>query len=265
MSDIKYIASQDFSGLHFCPVQVERNRKSVEMYMSSKSTSWSNRVSFQLVENEDSPAIAKYNLSPANEDQDPTRINFTVCLDSRNHKQAIETLLAIDAKVKSEAVARSKEWWKKELTEEAIAFKYKPLVTYDSDNDNYCVRFKVVVPHPTPEPGRKYGKPTEVYVLSDDGTAKLTKNAASVLTSESEITPSLSTGGVWFMGENQFGVSLKADIILCKPKPQKTGLDRMTLKRKYAKVSEDSSEEKEVENKEETSAEKEEEEEEKAM
>ena len=92
----------------------------------------------------------------------------------------------------------------------------------------------MIVPHPNPDPEKKYGKPTTIYNIVGDG--KVVRSNASSLTEASEITPSVSSMQVWFLGENQFGMSLKAETLFVKTKLRPSPLESMSLKRKYTEV-----------------------------
>ena len=50
---------------------------------------------------------------------------------------------------------------KKELTKDQVEGKYNnPLVKWDEENGKYVVKFKIIIPPPVPELGKKYSKPT---------------------------------------------------------------------------------------------------------
>ena len=230
----KFIGDIDFAELYFAPVAIDKSRKSVAMYMSAKNTTYNNRVRFQLVEDEDSPVVSKWNVDTAVEDADPSRLKQTVLLNSVVHKKTIDKLHELDKMVQEEAVKKSKEWWKKELPAEAISYKYKPLIAWDEKSECYAASYKVIVPHPRPELGKKYGKETPIYKISDEGDAVVSDHR--ILTQGSEMTPQVSTVGVWFMGDNQFGVSLRAEVLLCKTMVVPSPLDSLKLKRKYREV-----------------------------
>jgi hypothetical protein len=235
---VKYIGGMDFSGLYFAPVETVKSRKSVNVYLNNRNTTWSNRIAFQLSENEETPLIAKYGIDTADEghEGDPYRRNVTALLDPTTHKTTIDKLMDIDKIVKAEALKKCKEWWKKDLEESAVNFKYKPLVIWDEVKQVYSVKFKVIVDPPNREPGKKYSKPTVIYKISDNNDA--IQSDSSILTSGSEITPQVSAVQVWFMGENQFGISLKADVLLVKPKLVPSPLETMQTKRKFNEISE---------------------------
>lgn len=234
MQKVKFIGEIDFSNLYFAPVETVKNRKSVNVYCNNKNTTWSNRIAFQLAEDEETPVIAKYNLDTPQDGEDPTRLNLTVLLNATTHKAAIDKLMDIDKIVKAEAFKKCREWWKKDLEEAAVGFKHKPLIVWDEARDAYAVKFKVLVQHPNPEPGKKYSKPSVIYRLTDDD--QVVRSDSSILTEGSEITPSVSSVGVWFLGENQFGMSLKADVLLVKPKLVPNPIETLTLKRKYTEA-----------------------------
>lgn len=230
-----YIGDVDFGNLYFAPMVVDKTRKSVAMYMTKGNTTYANRVLFQLVPDEESPAASRYKVEAAAEDQDPSRLKQTVMLNAETHQKTIEKLQELDRLVLAEATAKSKEWWKKELPAEAVAYKYKPLIAWDDKVESYQVSYKVIVPHPKPEFGKKYSKATSIYKVTDDD--KVVASEHSILTQGSLMTPSVSTVGVWFMGDNQFGVSLRADVLLCKTLVTPSPLDSLRLKRKYVEVS----------------------------
>ena len=231
---MNYIGDVDFSPLYFAPVVAEKSRKSVSVYYNNKNTTWANRMAFQLCEDEDSPVIAKYGLSDPQEDQDPTRLNLTVLLDSTTHKSVIDKLHEVDKIVKGEACKKTKEGWKKEHKPEVIDLMHKGVIDWDNERECYRVKVKVIVPHPKPESGKKYSKPTVIYRLTESGD--VVKADHTILTQGAQLVPSVSSVGVWFLGDNAFGVSLKADIILCKPVVIPTPLEQLKLKRKYKEI-----------------------------
>ena len=238
MAQAKFIGDIDMGELYFAPIVVDKSRKSVNIYTNSKSTTWANRLVFQVCEDEDAPLIAKYPLQEPPEDGDVTRRNITVTLNIEQHKVIIDQLFAMDNAVLSVAKQRSREWWKKDLDPTLVAAKYKPIIEQEMDSDtNYRVRLKVIVPHPCPDPNRKYGKETVIYRLREDGDAMLSNHA--ILTADAELVPEVSAMSVWFLGENQFGVSLRSETILCKPKVVATALQRLKLKRKVREVKEE--------------------------
>ena len=231
MTSSKYIGSMDFDGMHFAPIVTEKGRKSVNIYKTTNCT-YDNRMQFQLNKDEDSPTVAKWNLDEPQED--PVRRSMEVFVYD---KQSIAKLEELNNKVHSKACERTREWWKKELSPEAISMKQKSLIHSTGEDGTCTVKFKVVVPHPNPEPGKKYPKPTIIYKLL--GNDKIVKSDASILTKDAEITPSLSFVGVWFMGDSSFGVSLKADVLFVKPKVEPRPIERLSLQRKYVEVEED--------------------------
>ena len=236
MADIQmqYLGDVDFSTLYFAPVVTEKSRKSVSVYYNNKNTTWANRMAFQLCEDEDSPVIAKFGLQDAKDDQDPTRLNLTVLLDSTVHKAVIDKLHEVDKIVKAEACKKTKEWWKKDHKPEVIDLMHKGLIEWDHERECYKVKVKVIVQHPKPEPGKKYSKPTVIYRLNEDGN--VVKSDHTILGQGAQLVPSVSSVGVWFLGDNAFGISLKADTIFCKPVVIPTPLEQLKLKRKYKEV-----------------------------
>lgn len=238
----KYIADVDVSGIYFTPMMVERGRKSVNTYMDSKNTSYANRMCFQLCEDEDSPLVAKFKVD-STEEGDPTRLNVVAFADPVRHKATVDKLSEIDRIVKETAVVKSKEWWKKELTKDQVEAKYNnPLVKWDEENGKYVVKFKIIVPPPVPEQGKKYSKPTPIYNISSGDAVVSTY---SIIGKGCELTPSVSTMGVWFLGDASFGVSLKADCLLCKPLIVPSPLESMHTKRKYNVLEEEEKEKEE--------------------
>jgi hypothetical protein len=235
---VMYVADLDVSKLHFGPATTLSTRKSVPLHMSAENTTWKNRVSVQLCDDEDSPLTVAFGIVEPKDDEDPTRRNIMIRFDPVTHKDVIAKLQELDNHIMDVAAQRSKEWWKKEVTPDAIKHKYKPLVAWDEDRGLWTAKFKVIVPHPKPDPLKKYSNPTVVYRMNtEDGT--LVQADASILTMGSEVVPCVSTMQVWFMGENQFGVSLRAESVLCKPTYQCAPYESMRTKRTYREIAPD--------------------------
>ena len=243
MAQAQYIGDVDFTSTYFAPVVTEKNRKSVATYFNSKNTTWSNRLAFQLCEDEDSPLLATWHLSPP-EDGDPTRLNMQLLLNSTTHKAVIDKLHELDNLVKAEALKKCKEWWKKDLTQDAIQARHKPMIEWDAERECYKTKCKVIVPHPNPEPGKKYSKPTDIFRITPDDKSdeavnyKMYKSDHTIVGQDAKITPIVSTVGVWFMGDS-FGMSLKAEHVLCEPVVVRTIAERFQTKRKYVEAAED--------------------------
>ena len=210
-----FIGDCDFSTLYFTPLVTVKRCKSVSVYCNDENTTWANRVCAQLSPDEDYPIAVKYFELPRR-DQDPTRLNMKICLDSVTHETTINKLEDIDREVYNKAVESSNEWWGRTIDEDTIALMHKPLLEWR--DDCYMMKLKVIVPHPNPEPGKKYSRPTLIFRLHLHGY--VTKEDHTILLKRGvQVVPSVSSPGVWFLGDNAFGMTMKAEVLLVITRP----------------------------------------------
>ena len=218
MSKFTFINNLDVNKLFFAPVQVDKSKKKVPVYMSDTDLSWRNRVTFQMCKNETEHLVSKYGMSAPKEDAtDTTRRNMAVTVSD---KDTINKFKELDEKIIQIAIERAKEWWKKDLAPEAVRFKYHPTVKYDEKLGCDMFRFKVALP----SPDRKSF--TEIFTTTSDDNEIVVSNH-EVLGWGVEVNPVVSSAQIWFLGENQFGISFTADILVAKPASQMTNLERM--------------------------------------
>jgi len=144
-------------------------------------------------------------------------------------KVCIAKLRELDARIVKEAMDRSKEWFKKDLDEAAVKFRYKPIVVEEEDLAEFTLKVKVQI---------KDGKSrtyTHVHLINKEESTMVKDVGHDIISKDSKVTISIGTMGLWFMGDS-FGMSLKADTILIEPHVTKTDVERMTLKRKYVEA-----------------------------
>ena len=101
---------------HMAPLANKDGRKVVELFLDASSVQNANRVKFQM------------------------------CPDTvlvRN-KRTIASLLAMENAIVAAAVAKSRDWFKKELTEEQVRLRFKSILTsHPEEPETYLMKIKV--------------------------------------------------------------------------------------------------------------------------
>ena len=189
---------------------------------TSLQTRKTNSSSSYVLTYADEPFKTRYRLDSVRDDQDGSRRGLSVCIEN---KEALAKLKLLDTMAIATAVANSKEWFKKSLSEVEITARYKPIVHKAQEEDETeCCKFKV-----------KCGSskfPTRLHLMLSDG--KIIENGASLddINKGSLVAPILSIFSVWFMGGgSSFGISMQAEEMIIQPGSVTPPLSSFTSKR----------------------------------
>lgn len=232
MPPFPYVGNLDLSKIHCAPMVQEGNKKSVPLFLDASATTNQNRVWFQMCPDEDTPLTTRYALDSVHQDQDGSRRGLGIVVD---HPDTVRALQTFDDAIVQAAVANSKDWFKKLLTEEQVRMRYKPLLTRDADDDPWVMKIKV-----------KCGPakvPTKI-IRKVDGKAKRS-NEDDLAYRGAKIVPLVSAYALWFMGggDGKFGASFQCEEMLVTPAAPPSLLSNFTLKRPLELEEEDDEQE----------------------
>ena len=228
-----FLGDIDLTTLHFSPLVVDKKvgKKSVDVTVGSSVVNYANRLSFQMCADENHPLVARWNLStPRDDDRDKTRRTYELRLEEDS--VLMNSLKQLDAIVLKKAQENAREWWKKDLSPEAVAAKFKPIVGEPRlmqdgvTPDAHTVKIKVVCP-----PAERCST-----IMRIDRPGVLVPGAPEDLTRDAEVIPIVRTMGIWFLGDSQFGMSLMSDKLIVKPVRQPSFLESFSLSSKYVIV-----------------------------
>lgn len=193
---------------HYSNVIVDKSRKSVKTFASRHNLTYENRIMFQLCKDENHAMPVKYDIEPRDGD-DPQRRNVIVTITDPD---MIEKLQEIDAHNLAVACERSKEWFKKEISAAELKIRYKPILNFNEERNEYVFKFKLVLPS-VDDPKRQF---TEIFTT--DGS-KPRGADHTIVTRDAMVVPVVHTNGIWFMGgDSSFGMSFVASIVRVQPK-----------------------------------------------
>jgi hypothetical protein len=164
------------------------------------STQVDGRIPKVMLGTNDIPLRAPFGISDPFSGEDSDRLTF----DLEVQDEALLTFLrSLDEHVVSTAIAKSAEWFGRELNEAAIRAMHTPLVQAPK-KDTYLptVRTKFSL---------KPGKATSVYVFKSPGVATIGSKAD--ITKDCYARPYVSMSSVMF-GNRQFGVSLTCESVM---------------------------------------------------
>lgn len=137
--------------------------------------------------------------------------NARLTLDLDAPPELVAWATALDEHLIARAIAHSKAWFGKELTEATVRAMHAPLVRQTNDKYAPVIRVKV---HP---------ESVKLWRQSDRAEMKADELVRGV-----SIVPVVSVGNVWFMGRSQFGISLGLSLGLVTPGAS-LGLDAFIL------------------------------------
>ena len=208
-----FVGEIDMSKVHFGPMINDGTKQKVEIHKDGSSTKPKNKLIFNLCTDPREPLECRYKLDTVREDQDGSRRGLVVKIQD---PECLKALQALDDAVIAHALKNCKELFKKNLSEDEIRLRYKPLVFKAKDEDEeFSVKFKV----------KCKGYPTELHLLHDDNTIEEKAGTLEHLSENGAYAcPILSAYGLWFMGGNSFGITIQAEKMVVKP-----GAPRATL------------------------------------
>ena len=227
-----YIGTIDFSQIRFGAMQTGRdNRKSVEMFADDSSSAKTNYFKCQLCPDDESPVSTRYPLDrPPEGAVDKSRRGQSVRLPD----ETAEAVKRLEATIIAAGAARSKEWFKEELSVAQVRDKFQSIAV--QENDKYNLKFKIkcaeaIVPTKVRCVRRLHDN---TFTLHYSDEREFERAGALVV-------PLLSSFGLWFMGSGthmRFGIVLQAEDIIVEAGPPTDELYRYSgLKRTYRHMS----------------------------
>ena len=214
-----FVGDCDLSKIHMAPLANKDGRKQVELFLDDKSMQNSNRVKFQLCPDQTEPLIARYSLDQVRDDGDPTRRGLTVIVQN---KRAVESLTAMEDAIVAQAIAKSRDWFKKELTEEQVRARFKTILTpHPEDEGTFLMKIKI----------KCKGSRVPTKILRKISDTQLRASDEDDLSSRGAlVVPLVSTFSLWFMaGDAQFGVSFQAEEMIVTPGDAPSEVSNFTL------------------------------------
>ena len=211
----------DIDALEYkAPTSNRNGGKVVHVSTVAGSSDWKDRIRFQMSENDKmNLQSAVWGLSTPLPGQDASRRTLELTIESPSLLGFLEKLDESNLKT---ALAKSPDWFKKTLDENAIKQMYVSLVKPPGKPEQKpTVRVKV-----------KCGDyPTNIYVVTDvdaDGNLTYARGGPDDLARNVKCLVMCESVGLWFMSR-QFGMSLTATEILVWPNRRSTGIDAFTL------------------------------------
>ena len=201
----------------FSPLELLDGKKRIHVYKDASDMS--DRNKFQRVAMCKDSRFALY--CPFGIDKlrtdgggNPKRRGLFMSLTDPETDAALQRLDDIIVKT---ATARSKEWFGKELTEEQVLLRYKPLRAKREQDEKFHMKIKVKVD--TGDPDDK-SIPTKLHILTSEGKARKGAGRVSDLQGKIHVAPHVSWSyGLWFMA-NAFGLTIQAEEMLVTPEEQ---------------------------------------------
>ena len=195
------------------PVKLTNGQMIIPMSTVPGKFDWDTRLVCQFGKHQGALLTSQYGLSKPQAQGDPNRLNLDFTPDSELEAWGRE----LDRVVVDYCSKNSQALFKTATLNK----QYCPIVQ-DKDKVGTVIRVKVVAGADEPR------KLTEVKVFNEACTELYKSTCESLKTRNLALMALVSTQGVWFTG-SQFGVSFKADTILCKRVQEVTGIARFNL------------------------------------
>lgn len=158
---------------------------------------------------------------------------FKLTLNVTNHPTIVKQLAAMDQRIQEMGAANAKEWWKKDLSATEVCAKHHPTCAHSNEHNNDTMKVKVFLPSPTSKM-----RPTEIY--KDLGDGRVVRADHSVLTRGANVVAAtVSAISVYFIGNDKFGVSFNADMLVVAPKTEASALEKAGLGKRFRLVDDD--------------------------
>lgn len=226
MSQVRYVGELDLSKTAFGPFESSGNKSSVQIFTDEASMQSKRRPEFQLCAGVKDPIEAPFGMDSFNPDVDrnPDRRAMVLKLDN---PATVASLQKLDSRIVQIAVERSKEWFKKQMTETEILARYKPLVYQREGRDDMLMRVKVKVLNSQ--------VPTRLHLMEPSGVVRKRGAKAEHLEKIKDgragavvrVVPIVSAYSLWFMaGGASFGLSLQAEDMIVFPAEEADELSR---------------------------------------
>jgi len=217
---VTLVNSFKHDGLYFhTPTFNNKGQKNVDLSFDKTSTSYSNRISFQIG-TETKPIISKWGLSIPREGEDGKRRSWELNLDD---EETLKVLESLDQLILETAESNSREWFKKTLNKDQIEARYKRIVK-DPKNEGDKKTCFVKLNCPPSD------RPTPIMKIV--GEKKLAKGCIEDLTANAEIITIVRIPSVWFMSDS-FGATISVEKLIVKSVPKKSFDEFFSLSEKY--------------------------------
>jgi len=217
---VALVNSFKHDGLHFhAPTFNNKGQKNVDLSFDKSSTSYSNRITFQIGK-ETKPFVSKWALSVPREGEDGKRRSWEMNLDD---EEAVKVLEDLDNLIIENAILNSREWFKKTLNKDQIEARYKRLVK-DPKNEGDKKTCFVKLNCPPSD------RPTPIMKIV--GEKKLSKGCIEDLTANAEVIAIVRIPSIWFMSDS-FGATISVEKLIVKSVPKKSFDEFFSLSEKY--------------------------------
>lgn len=209
-----HISALNMSDLTFGPLDSKDGKSKVEVYRDGTSTQKNNRLNrYALCVDAMKPMSLRFPLDAVREGEQGNPYRRGLTLEVTDPK-TVEALRGIDETIIKTAVKNSVQWFKgKQLSEEQIRFRYKPILykVRDEDTSEVC-KIKVKCP------GTDW--PTSLHVRTPDGKHRKNGGRIEQLGYGAHVVPIVSASyGIWFMGgaSGNFGITFQAEDMIIIP------------------------------------------------
>lgn len=206
----EFIGDIDFSNVSFGQLDTRKLPK-VDIFRDAGQTRKFTRLAL-CRESELNPMRLRFNgLDDVKEDGHEDRRGLAIVVEDPD---VIRSLHSLDEAVLKQAMACSKEWFKKEIKEESVMRdRYLPILSKYRDDDHYMMKIKIKA-H---APGSRM-IPTDLHLRKDDGEYILGGASLSDINKGALVSPIVSLSyGIYIAGTGSFGVTVWADEIIVRP------------------------------------------------
>lgn len=208
-----FISDLQVTKFSFRNFQVVENKPRVDVFYEDKKS-----VTFNLCSDADSPVHAPYGLDSVPPNSDGSRRTLLVNVSD---SEVIRVFTELDDFVVASALANSKEWFKKSITEDEVRVRYKPLIKRNENgDDSYAMKFKIKC--------IKY--PTRLHLKLPNGDVVRNGATTEHIGRGSLVAPVLTIFNMWFMNK-EFGLGVQAEEIIITPSTSAPVLPMFNFKR----------------------------------
>ena len=224
-----YAGDCDLSKVRFGPFTNTNNRQSVEVYLDGCGNK--NKLRVSLACDTDEPLEAKFPLDRVQDDGNPDRRGQSVLI---KEPRCIKSLEDLDNAIIKEAVVRSKEWFKKALTEEEVRARYQAQANKETDDGG---REAVITKCKVKCGNSQY--PTALH-LREGINGPIRKKGGRVEHLEqwgNLLVPIVSAHALWFMaGGSRFGISFQIEEMIVTLGDTESGLPQFPSRNKLTVI-----------------------------
>ena len=153
-----------------------------------------------------------FGISDRKSDNEFARLNLELSCDD---ERMLEFIKAFDAQNIKIASKNSPDWFKKQLSEQALGDTLYRWTSQEHKEGKYAPLVRVKIS----ETGRK---PTNIWIVYEDGEGKqrYRKGTSDEIVKDSHVVPIVEVGGLWFVSKG-FGMTLSATDLLVYPAAKK--------------------------------------------